>query len=110
MKNQKDPIPHKATHPGTLILDEIKFRGLSQVDLAARMGVQKSLLNELIKGKRAINAELALLLDEILEISAEYWMKLQAQYELDQARIQQKTIERLAHAANWNQHSSTPPQ
>ncbi|MEY4804395.1 MAG: hypothetical protein RL331_914 [Bacteroidota bacterium] len=110
MENQKDLTPFKATHPGTLILDEIKFRGVSQVDLAARMGVQKSLLNELIKGKRAVNAELALLLDAILAIPAEYWMKLQAQYELDQARIQQKTIERLAHAANWNKHTSTPPQ
>jgi hypothetical protein len=38
----------------------------------------------------------------IFEIPAEYWMRLQAQYELDHARIQQKTIDRLAHAAKWD--------
>mgnify|MGYP000529445166 FL=1 len=64
--------------------------------------------SELIKGKRAVNAEIALLLEQILEIPAEYWMKLQAQYELDHARIQQKTIDRLAHAANWKKPNATP--
>lgn len=108
LKNQETPLPFKATHPGILIFDELKFRSISQVELAARMGVQKSLLNELIKGKRAVNAEIALLLEQILEIPAEYWMKLQAQYELDHARIQQKTIDRLAHAANWKKPNATP--
>ena len=102
MRNQNEIVPFIASHPGSLILDEIQFRKISQTDLAAQMGIQKSLLNELIKGKRAINADLALLLEQILEIPAEYWMKLQSQYELDHARIQQKTIDRLAHAAKWD--------
>jgi hypothetical protein len=45
----------------------------------------------------------------IFEIPAEHWMRLQAQYELDHARIQQKTIERLVKAANWNNPNTTPP-
>lgn len=106
MKKQETLLPYKATHPGSLISEELKFRSITQVELAARMGVQKSLLNELIKGKRAVNAELALLLEQILEIPAEYWMRLQAQYELDHARIQQKTIERLSKAANWKNTSA----
>ena len=43
----------------------------------------------------------------IFEIPAEYWMRLQAQYELDHARIQQKTIDRLAHAAKWDKRPLT---
>jgi HTH-type transcriptional regulator/antitoxin HigA len=107
MRNQNEIVPFIASHPGSLILDEIQFRKISQTDLAARMGVQKSLLNELIKGKRAVSADVALLLEQILEIPAEYWMKLQSQYELDRARIQQKTIDRLAHSANWDKSPFT---
>lgn len=95
-------LPFVATHPGTLILDELVFRKMSQKELALRMGVQKSFLNELIKGKRAVNADTALLLEQIFEISAEYWMSLQSQFELDQARLKQKSKERLANAAAWS--------
>jgi plasmid maintenance system antidote protein VapI len=42
------------------------------------------------------------LLEQIFEISAEYWMSLQSQFELDQARLKQKTKERLANAAAWS--------
>lgn len=108
MKHQEILLPFKATHPGSIIFEELKFRSLTQVELAARMGVQKSLLNELIKGKRSVNAEIALLLEQIFEIPAEYWMRLQAQFELDHARIQQKTIERLAKASNWTNPPATP--
>ncbi|MEN9742214.1 MAG: addiction module antidote protein HigA family [Bacteroidota bacterium] len=101
MKAENIILPFIATHPGSLIQDEILFRKMSQKELALRIGVQKSFLNELIKGKRAINADIALLLEQIFEISAEYWMNLQSQFELDQARLKQKTKDRLANAASW---------
>jgi HTH-type transcriptional regulator/antitoxin HigA len=45
MRNQNEIVPFIASHPGSLILDEIQFRKISQTDLAAQMGIQKSLLN-----------------------------------------------------------------
>lgn len=102
MKNKNEIIPFEASHPGTLILDEIEIRGVSQVDLAIQLTVKKSFLNEIIKGKRALTADIAILLENILEIPAEYWMKLQSQYELDLARIKEKNIVRLANSESWN--------
>lgn len=102
MKTKREIIPFEASHPGTLILDEIEFRGISQVELATQLDVQKSFLNEIIKGKRALTADIAILLENILDISAEYWMKLQSQYELDLARIKEKNIVRLANSESWN--------
>lgn len=102
MKKASKHIPFEASHPGSLILDEIKFRGINQADLAVQMDLQKSFLNELIKGKRAITADIALLLEKILEIPAEYWMNLQSQYEIDLARIKEKNIKRLANAEQWS--------
>lgn len=102
MKTKNEFIPFEASHPGTLILDEIIFRGISQVDLAFQLDVKTSFLNEIIKGKRSLTADIAILLENILEIPAEYWMKLQSQYELDLARIKEKNIVRLANSESWN--------
>ena len=89
----KTLIPYEATHPGTLIKDELEFRkNLTQKDLATLLGVKPSFLNEIIKGKRPLTVDIALLLEKILEIPADYWMKFQSQYEIDCARIKEKNI------------------
>ena len=72
--------PFEATHPGILIKDELEFReDLNQKDLAEMLSVKPSFLNEVIKGKRPITADLAILLEKTLEIPADYWMKFQSQ-------------------------------
>lgn len=101
MKTGHTPIPFEASHPGTLIFDEIKFRRINQKDLATQMGIQPTLLNEIIKGKRALTADIAILLEKILEIPADYWMRLQSQYEIDLARIKEKNVTKLANLEAW---------
>ena len=92
MSNQKNITPAQATHPGVLIKDEIAANSnLNQKKLAEKMGVQPSFLNEIIKEKRPVTADTALLLESALKISAEYWMNLQCQYELDKAKLKRKT-------------------
>jgi len=93
--------PYEATHPGTLIADEIEARGLKQKDVAMELGVANTYLNEVIKGKRAITADFALLLEKSFGISAEYWMRFQTQYEIDQARLKVKLIERTESIELW---------
>lgn len=89
-------VPFEATHPGILIKDELEARvGIKQKDLAELLGVKPSFLNEIIKGKRPITADLAILLEKALDIPADYWMKFQSQYEIDCARIKEKNIDKI---------------
>lgn len=81
-------LPKYPTHPGTLIKDELIEKGdTTQKDLAGYLGITPSYLSEVINAKRAINASLAIGLEEVFGISAEYWLRFQAQYDLDMLRI-----------------------
>lgn len=99
----KGIIPFEATHPGILIKDELDARNdINQRELAKKMGVKASFINEIIKGKRSVTADIAVVLEKILEISADYWMKFQSQYEIDRARIKEKNIKRIKNIEIWN--------
>lgn len=102
MKHIKNITPASATHPGEVLLDEMQANGYSQVDFANLIGMQKTQLNEIIKGKRDINADTALLLEKALGIDAEYWMELQKNYALDKARIEAKNKTQLEAIEIWN--------
>lgn len=49
-------VPFEATHPGTVIRDEIEARKITQKQLANDIGVLPTFLNEIIKGKRPMRA------------------------------------------------------
>ena len=88
------PNRRKPTHPGEIFLKEfLEPMGLSQVELARRMGVPVQRVNTLINGKRDVTAETAILLSRVLKTSPEFWMNLQDARDLYEAR------EHLAHAA-----------
>ena len=55
--------PFRPTHPGEVLKDELEYRGISQKQLAAEMGISYTLLNEVLNGKRQVNTELALLVE-----------------------------------------------
>lgn len=81
-------LPKYPTHPGTLIKDElIEMGNTTQKDLAGYLKVTPSYLSEVINGKRGINASLAIGLEDVFGIPAEYWLRFQAQYDLDILRI-----------------------
>ena len=63
-------MPSNPVHPGSILKEEIKYRGLSQKKLAMEMGISPSLLNELLNEKRAVTAEYALLFEATLGIKA----------------------------------------
>lgn len=94
-------IPAFATHPGEILLDEIEANDFTQIDFAKMIGYSRSQLNEIIKGKRNINADLALLLEKTLGVDAEYWMEAQKNYDLDKARIEAKNKEQLEAIEIW---------
>ncbi len=86
------PKNREPTHPGEMLQEEfLSPMGLTQAELAKRMGVPVQRINTLIKGKRGMTAETAILLSEVLGTSPESWMSLQANYDLWHA---QKHLER----------------
>ena len=96
-----DCVPCIAIHPGEIIKDELDAREMKQKELASFMGMPTSVLNDIIKGRRAITPEVAVLLQEILSIDASYWLSLQNQYDIDQANINKKIVERKKNIEIW---------
>ncbi len=73
--------------PGEILLEEfLKPLGMSQNGLARRIGVGAGRISEIIHGKRAISAETALRLARLFGTTPEFWMNLQARYDLKLAR------------------------
>lgn len=85
--------PWIATHPGTILKYELDDRGLSQKVFAEMMGMQKSHICELIKGKRSMTKAIADKIEEVLGISAISLVNMQTQYEYDVKVIEQKGVE-----------------
>jgi antitoxin HigA-1 len=71
-------------HPGEVLSEEfLKPMNLSQNRLALGIGVPARRINEIVLGKRSISADTALRLAKFFGVSAEFWLGLQAQYDLD---------------------------
>ncbi len=74
-------------HPGEVLLEEfLKPLGISQNRLARAMGVPPRRINEIVHGKRAVTADTAIRLARALGTSEQFWMGLQADYDLEMAR------------------------
>lgn len=75
-------------HPGEVLLEEfLKPMDISQNALARAIEVPPRRINEIVLGKRAITADTALRLARALGTSEAFWMGLQADYDLEEARI-----------------------
>lgn len=83
----------KAVHPGAILKRELDARGISQKQLANTMDISVSHFNEVIRGKRPVNTELALLLEKFLGIPYKTWMKLQSEYDYDVIAIAERDME-----------------
>ena len=74
-------------HPGEILLEEfLNPMDISQNRLARAMDVPPRRINEIVHGKRAITADTALRLARALGTSEQFWMGLQADFDLEEAR------------------------
>lgn len=74
-------------HPGEVLLEEfLKPLDISQNRLARTMVVPPRRINEIVHGKRAVTADTAIRLARALGTSEQFWMGLQADYDLEEAR------------------------
>jgi antitoxin HigA-1 len=92
-----------------MLLEEfLKPMGIGQVEAARRLGISLNRLNEIVLGKRGITADTALRLGRLLKTSPQFWMRLQADWDLQEA------IQRARRKASWcsklngERHSCTP--
>ena len=74
-------------HPGDVLLEEfLNPMGISQNRLALCLRVPVTRINDIVRGRRAVSADTALRLARFFGTSAEFWLNLQASYDLDVAR------------------------
>ena len=90
--NQK---PYKPTHPGEVLKDELEYRGISQRRLAKEMGIFYSALNEVLNAKRALNPELAMMMEAALGIDAAPLLAMQNEYDMLMAEHNESFVEKL---------------
>lgn len=77
-------------HPGEILMEDfIQGFGITQNKLAVAIGVPPRRINEIVHGKRGITADTAVRLSRYFGNSAEFWMNLQAHYEL---RIERRAL------------------
>ncbi len=92
-------IPDYTVPPGETLLETISAIGMSQAELAVRMGRPKKTINEIIKGKAEITPETALQLERVLGVPAGFWNKLERNYQETLARINEQ--KRLNKQVDW---------
>jgi len=77
----------KPIHPGEVLREEfLKPFDISQNELASSIGVEVKSVNEIIAGKRSVTADPALRLAKYFGTSAQFWLGLQSDYDLDVTR------------------------
>lgn len=82
-----DKIFENCRSPGQLIEEALKAKGWTQRVLSIVLGMDETGVNKIIGNKRPVTADMALMLEEVLGISAERFMELQQTYDLAKARI-----------------------
>lgn len=73
--------PDYAIHPGVILKEDMEMVQITQKEISARTGIPKTVINEIIKGKRNINANIAVRLEYVLFSPAKYWLNLQSAYD-----------------------------
>ena len=77
------PTHRAPTHPGEMLLKEfLEPLGVSQVEAAKRMNIPFQRLNAIVKRRRAVSADTALLLEALTRWDAQFWLTLQARWDL----------------------------
>lgn len=100
----KTQIQVKPVSPGEMLEEEfMKPLLLSRAEAARRMGVPPNRITQIIKGKRAITPETALRLEALFGWPAAYWLRNQAEYDLEIIRkADGSRIRKEVHAVELN--------
>ena len=85
-----------AVHPGEILLEEfLRPLEMTQASAAQKLGISTVRLNEIIRGKRGVTADTALRLAQLFKTTPQFWMHMQANYDLKAAMARRRGL-RLA--------------
>jgi addiction module HigA family antidote len=83
VKMLRIPTNGPPTHPGEMLLEEfLRPLGMSQAELAEKIGVSYPRINELVRGKRGVTPDTALRLEQLFGMEAQFWLNLQLAWDL----------------------------
>lgn len=76
----------RPVHPGEVLGEELGELGVSASELARQIDVPTNRITQILHGQRAVTGDTAVRLSHWFNMSAEFWMNLQAQYDVAVAR------------------------
>lgn len=91
--------PDYIVSPGEVLEDYLEAHGMSQSELADRLGVHKKTVNEIVKAKAPITTDMALKLEKVFQRPAHFWGNLEGQYRQSLARLEE--AKRLEEGLGW---------
>ncbi len=83
-------LPDHAVPPGAVLADRLEYLGMTQSELAGRMGRSQAKISQIVNGEKAVTPETALQLERTVGTSADMWLRLQAQYDATRARLEDR--------------------
>jgi addiction module HigA family antidote len=84
-------------HPGEILREDILPEvGLSVAAAARALGVSRQMLHEILAERRPLSAIMCLKVSRLLGSTPDFWMRLQAEYDLKRAAQNKKVMERVA--------------
>lgn len=94
---------YEPEHPGAILEMILGERGIKKVEFADRCGRPIKTISEIISGKNAITPDTALQFERVLGESAQYWLRLEAKFRLEQARKRERIAAQTQDATDWVQ-------
>ena len=89
-KDNNDFMPTVAIPPGETVKENMEFLGMNQKELAARLNITPKHLSNIINGNAPITYDTALKLESVIGPSAQFWMNLETNYQLNKARLEKR--------------------
>ena len=97
----KAPVSYTTIHPGAVLDQELKDRGIAQKDFASTIGMPSPVLNAIIKQKRSVTPDIAVLLEAALGKDAAFWLGLQAQRDIEEAKMKEEFLRKQQDIETW---------
>lgn len=110
MHKRTDTVPpmkkaeaYSTIHPGEVLDLTLKERGIAQKEFASTIGMPASVLNAIINKKRSVTPDIAVLLEAALGKEATFWLALQAQRDIEEAKMKEAFIKKQRDIETWNE-------
>lgn len=92
---------YSTIHPGRVLKEELDKRDLKQKDFASTIGMPASVLNDIIREKRSVTPDIAILLEAALDKDATFWLSLQSARDIENAKKKEEFLHKQQDIETW---------